>query len=84
MKWFTVFYSIVATGSMLETLRFAASYPFYVWALRAQAKVRYGYTVPGTAVPTLLSTAYYIIHTQDVSIRVHNVYIHLSAECFLF
>lgn len=48
MKWFTVFYSIVATGSMLETLRFAASYPFYVWALRAQAKVSKQFARPDT------------------------------------
>ncbi|CAM9357595.1 unnamed protein product [Laminaria digitata] len=48
MKWFTVFYSIVATGSMLETLRFAAAYPFYVWALRAHAKVSKQFARPNT------------------------------------
>eukprot|EP00904_Undaria_pinnatifida_P002253 jgi/Undpi1/12028/HiC_scaffold_4.g01727.m1 len=48
MKWFTVFYSIVATGCMLETLRFGAAYPFYLWALRAQAKVSQQFATPQT------------------------------------
>ncbi|CAM9653997.1 unnamed protein product, partial [Ectocarpus fasciculatus] len=39
MQWFTSFYSIVATGAMLETLRFAGTFPFTVWTLRAEAKV---------------------------------------------
>lgn len=39
MRWFTSFYSIVATGAMLETLRFAGTFPFTVRTLRAEAKV---------------------------------------------
>ncbi|CAM9195138.1 unnamed protein product [Ectocarpus sp. 12 AP-2014] len=39
MKWFTSFYSIAATGAMLETLRCAGTFPFTVWTLRAEAKV---------------------------------------------
>ncbi|CAM9356311.1 unnamed protein product [Ascophyllum nodosum] len=39
MKWFTVFYSIVATGSVLEALRRVGSYPFRTWNVRASARV---------------------------------------------
>lgn len=41
MRWFTTFYSIAATGAMLETLRFAGTFPFTIWTLRAEAKVDY-------------------------------------------
>lgn len=39
MRWFTTFFSIVATVSMLETLRFSGAYPFKVWQLKAEEKV---------------------------------------------
>lgn len=39
MRWFTTFFSIVATVSMLETLRVAGAYPFRIWKLQAEAKV---------------------------------------------
>eukprot|EP00903_Cladosiphon_okamuranus_P022270 g20477.t1 len=39
MRWFTVLYSFVATGTMLETLRFVGAYPFKVSMFRAQGKV---------------------------------------------
>lgn len=39
MKWFTIFYSIVSTVSMVEALRHVGSYPFRMWNLRADARV---------------------------------------------
>ncbi|CAM9569496.1 unnamed protein product [Scytosiphon promiscuus] len=39
MRWFTSFYCIVATGAMLEMLRFAGMFPFEIWRLKAEGKV---------------------------------------------
>ncbi|CAM9927987.1 unnamed protein product, partial [Hapterophycus canaliculatus] len=39
MRWFTSFYCILSTGIMLEVLRFAGTFPFEIWTLRAEGKV---------------------------------------------
>ncbi|CAN0001625.1 unnamed protein product [Pylaiella littoralis] len=49
MRWFTTFFSIVATVSMLETLRVAGAYPFRIWKLQAEAKVFEQFTNAKTA-----------------------------------
>eukprot|EP00752_Nemacystus_decipiens_P004813 g4380.t1 len=57
MRWFTAFYSIVATGTMLETLRFAGAYPFEVWTFRAEGKVYEQFTKARSAPERIAAVA---------------------------
>lgn len=39
MKWFTMFYSTLATIWMVETLHLVGNYPFRIWTWKTEAKV---------------------------------------------